>query len=346
MAIFDISIFFIVFRETLECTVIMSLLFGIIDRIIPPESEDIPSLNQEITAPSPPTSISSQDNHYRRIIRRLRRFQQRENTSSQELRGQLKRIVVYGTIAGIFISILLGILFVCVLYIVIKGSQNGTGGLLWEAFFSLLTTVLITLIAWYMVRVTFWKEKLEKQIKKATLAYLERYIGGNKWFLFFLPLTIVMREALESFIFISGSLNQTYISFLISIGSGVVVGCLGGYLIFKFSNLISVRAFSTVCTILFFFVAAGLFGTAISSFESATNSENSDRIYLWNLNCCDPETDQGWEALSGTFGWTNKASLGQVIGYIVYWIVALLRTYFILRKSKVTDVNEANNNVA
>ncbi|CAG8443042.1 2912_t:CDS:2 [Gigaspora rosea] len=305
MAIFDISIFFIVFRETLECTVIMSLLFGIIDRIIPPESEDIPSLNQEITAPSPPTSISSQDNHYRRIIRRLRRFQQRENTSSQELRGQLKRIVVYGTIAGIFISILLGILFVCVLYIVIKGSQNGTGGLLWEAFFSLLTTVLITLIAWYMVRVTFWKEKLEKQIKKATLAYLERYIG-----------------------------------------SGVVVGCLGGYLIFKFSNLISVRAFSTVCTILFFFVAAGLFGTAISSFESATNSENSDRIYLWNLNCCDPETDQGWEALSGTFGWTNKASLGQVIGYIVYWIVALLRTYFILRKSKVTDVNEANNNVA
>ncbi|KAF0360967.1 iron permease FTR1 [Gigaspora margarita] len=343
MVIFDISIFFIVFRETLECTVIMSLLFGIIDRIIPPENEDIPSLNQEITSPSPPTSITSQDNHYRTIIRRLRRFQQRENTSSQELRGQLKRIVVYGTITGILISIILGILFVGVLYIVIKDSQNGTGGILWEAFFSLLTTILITLIAWYMIRVTFWKEKLEKQIKKTTLAYLEKYIGGNKWFLFFLPLTIVMREALESYIFISGSLNQTYISFLTSIGSGAIVGCLGGYLIFKCSNLISVRAFSTVCTIIFFFVAAGLFGTAISSFESATNSV---QIYLWNLNCCNPDTDQGWEALSSAFGWTNKASLGQVIGYIVYWIVALLRTYFILRKSKVTDVNEANNNVA
>ncbi|CAG8548859.1 27739_t:CDS:2 [Dentiscutata erythropus] len=258
----------------------MSLLFGIIDRVIPPEHEDIPSLNQEITTSA---LISSEESRYRRLLRHLRRFQQRENTSSQELRGKLKRIVLYGTIAGVVVSLILGILFVGVLYVVIKDSQNG-----------LVLSLLIQ-----------------------TLPYKPNTNSNN----------IIFRNSQALWVSI-----------------GAVFGFSGGYLIYKCSNLISFRAFAVTCTIIVFFVGAGLFGTSIADFETVTNS---DQIYLWNLDCCDPETNGGWEIMSSTFGWTNKASLGQVIGYVLYWVVVLVRTFIILRKRNATDLtetNEANNN--
>ncbi|CAG8670953.1 2896_t:CDS:2, partial [Cetraspora pellucida] len=274
-------------------------------------NQEIPSSNnQEMTTQN---SLAGLPPRSQDILRRLRRFQQRRNTPNEELRRQLKKTILYGTFTGIVVSLILGVLFVGVFYAITKDSQNGNGEHLWEAISALLATVLITLIAWYMVRVSVWKEKLETRIKHTTLTYLEKYASGNKWFLFFLPLTIIMREALESFIFIFGSFNQDYLRLLISALIGAAL------------------------------VAAGLFGSAIYNFELATNS---NRTYLWNLNCCDPKTEEGWKIMEGFFGWTNKASLAQVIGYVVYWVVVLLRTFIILRNQKKTEVMDTNDSAA
>ncbi|CAG8839500.1 17006_t:CDS:2, partial [Racocetra persica] len=85
---------------------------------------------------------------------------------------------LYGTITGLLVSLILGILFICVFYAITKDLQNGSENL-WEAFSALLATVLITLIALYMLRVALWKEKLEIQVKHTTLTYLEKYVSGN-----------------------------------------------------------------------------------------------------------------------------------------------------------------------
>ncbi|CAG8475616.1 2228_t:CDS:2, partial [Scutellospora calospora] len=298
MVIFDVPIFFVVFRETLECTIIMSILYGFINKIIPIETQEslTSSNNQEMT-----TQLQETQNNG--LLQRLHRFQQRQNTSNQELRDQLKRTVLYGTVAGVMVSLVLGLLFAVVFNAITKNLQNATGELLWEALSSLLAVVLITLIAWYMIKAVFWKETLEKQIKDTTITYLKRYFSGNKWFLFFLPFTVILREALESFIFIYGSFEEKPLPIAISGSIGAISGCSGGYLIYKCSHHVPLRAFSIICIIACFFVAAGLFGISIYDLEIVTNS---NQILLWNLDCCDPDTSQGWDVLKNISGWSNK----------------------------------------
>lgn len=55
-----------------------------------------------------------------------------------------------------------------------------------------------------MVRITKWRAKWEEKLQNATENYLERHKGGNRWALIVLPFTVVMREALESIVFIGG----------------------------------------------------------------------------------------------------------------------------------------------
>ncbi|KAK0389313.1 hypothetical protein NLU13_2888 [Sarocladium strictum] len=46
---------------------------------------------------------------------------------------------------------------------------------------------------------------------------------------------------------------------------------------------------------------------------------------VWHVNCCSPEYNGGggWGILNAIFGWTNSATYGSVISYNVYWIVVI-----------------------
>ena len=48
---------------------------------------------------------------------------------------------------------------------------------------------------------------------------------------------------------------------------------------------------------------------------------------VWHLDCRNPEntTDgQGWSIFGALFGWTNSATLGTVLGYVFYWLAAIV----------------------
>lgn len=50
---------------------------------------------------------------------------------------------------------------------------------------------------------------------------------------------------------------------------------------------------------------------------------------VWHLECCNPEdttgkSSQGWLIFGAIFGWTNSATLGTVLSYIFYWLVAIV----------------------
>ncbi len=49
---------------------------------------------------------------------------------------------------------------------------------------------------------------------------------------------------------------------------------------------------------------------------------------VWHLDCCNPEDttgsgSQGWLIFGAIFGWTNSATIGTVLSYILYWLVAI-----------------------
>ena len=47
---------------------------------------------------------------------------------------------------------------------------------------------------------------------------------------------------------------------------------------------------------------------------------------VWHLDCCNPEDNSdghGWDIFSALFGWTNSATIGSVLSYVFYWLVAI-----------------------
>ena len=48
---------------------------------------------------------------------------------------------------------------------------------------------------------------------------------------------------------------------------------------------------------------------------------------VWHLDCCNPENNfdnNGWSLFNAIFGWTNSATLGSVLGYVFYWLAAIV----------------------
>ena len=48
---------------------------------------------------------------------------------------------------------------------------------------------------------------------------------------------------------------------------------------------------------------------------------------VWHLDCCNPENNfdgDGWNIFNAIFGWTNNATVGSVLGYVFYWVAAVV----------------------
>lgn len=48
---------------------------------------------------------------------------------------------------------------------------------------------------------------------------------------------------------------------------------------------------------------------------------------VWHLDCCNPENNfdsDGWTMFNAIFGWTNSATIGTVLGYVFYWLAAIV----------------------
>lgn len=72
-----------------------------------------------------------------------------------------------------------------------------------EMVFSFFATFLMTMMAFNMIRITNWKDKIEKKLNKIISNYLCRN-RRQQLPLLLLPFTVICRESLETFIFITG----------------------------------------------------------------------------------------------------------------------------------------------
>lgn len=68
--------------------------------------------------------------------------------------------------------------------------------------------------------------------------------------------------------------------------------------------------------------------------EDRNKARNADadmdvcpHVYVqWHLDCCNPENNYdngGWMIFNAIFGWTNSATYGSVIGYVMYWVAVM-----------------------
>ncbi|KAI9818621.1 MAG: hypothetical protein M1832_004394 [Thelocarpon impressellum] len=191
-----------------------------------------------------------------------------------------------------------------------------------------------------------WRVKLAKAVeaKDATKGRhrgsLKRW--AERYAMFVLPFVTVLREGLEAVIFIGGvSVGQPATAFPIPVITGLLAGSLIGVFIYKGGERSSIQVFLIVSTCFLYLVAAGLFSKSVGYFEAnafnnLVGGEASEggagpgsydyRQSVWHVNCCSPNLNGGggWGIFNALFGWTNSATYGTVISYNLYWVVIIL----------------------
>lgn len=113
---------------------------------------------------------------------------------------------------------------------------------IWEGAFSLIATLIITLMGAALLRVSKmqdkWRVKLIHSLDAKTSPEVPAKGRFKRWMekyaMFMLPFVTVLREGLEAVVFIGGvSLGLPATSFPLAVVCGLGAGCLVGYFIYR-----------------------------------------------------------------------------------------------------------------
>jgi high-affinity iron transporter len=159
---------------------------------------------------------------------------------------------------------------------------------------------------------------------------------ARRYVMLILPLITTLREGVEAVVFVGGvSLGLPATSFPLPVVTGIIAGLVVGLAIYRGGNRMTIQIFLIVATSALYLVAAGMFSKAIWSLQYHTfatrvggdvaEAGNGIGSYdvtqtVWHVNCCNPETDNGWDVFNAVLGWQNTATYGSVISYNMYWI--------------------------
>ncbi|ODV67434.1 FTR1-domain-containing protein [Hyphopichia burtonii NRRL Y-1933] len=199
-----------------------------------------------------------------------------------------------------------------------------------------------------------WRVKLAQALVKVPEHKKDRFKIGyltKKYCMFILPFITCLREGLEAVVFVGGvGLNSPATSFPIPVICGILAGCFIGWLLYYFGSTMSLQIFLIFSTCILYLIAGGLFSRGIWYFETyvynqktggdASENGSGPGTYditksVWHVNCCNPEIDNGWDVFNALLGWQNSATYGSVISYNIYWLAVILTLALMLYEEKV-----------
>ncbi|CAK3857621.1 plasma membrane iron permease [Lecanosticta acicola] len=306
--VFAVPVFFICFRECLECTIIVSILLAF--------------LKQSIGGPDRDKDV------YKKLLKQI----------------------WLGVGLGVAICLVIGGAFIGTFYGLGKDIYGNSEDI-WEGAFSLIASIIITLMGIGLLRVSKLQDKWRVKIAQALegrhtgkgLALSARFrIWAEKYAMFWLPFITVLREGLEAVVFIGGvGLGLPATSFPLAVICGLLAGVVIGYLIYRGGNTTKLQIFLTISTCFLYLISAGLFSKAVWYFQNyhwtqLTGGDASEtgsgagsydiRQSVWHVNCCNPELNGGggWGIFNSILGWENSATYGSVISYNLYWLVVII----------------------
>ncbi|KAI1151112.1 iron permease FTR1/Fip1/EfeU [Nemania diffusa] len=198
-----------------------------------------------------------------------------------------------------------------------------------------------------------WRVKLAKALESpmsissgSRTGWLKRF--GEKYAMFILPFVTVLREGIEAIVFIAGvSFSAPATAVPLPVVIGLIVGSIVGYILYRGGITTKLQYFLVASTCLLYLVGAGLFSRAVWYLENqqwnnliggdAAELGNGPGSYdidksVWHVNCCGPEYNGGggWGIFNAILGWTNSATYGSVISYNLYWI-AIMTSLVVMR---------------
>ncbi|KAI5951547.1 FTH1 [Candida jiufengensis] len=321
---FSIQTFLIVLRETLESAIIISVLLSFVHQTFSTKSDD----HKEQVA----RVIQEQTNgEYYAISQTISNSDSTSidtRSDDEKLCNFLKLQIWFGGLMGILVCLLIGSVILAVFYFIGSDLWSVTEHY-WEGTFSILASIIISVMGIKILRVSKmqnkWKSKLGKIIKssryfntiehadeqvviKTDGKYTKFELWVEKYNMVILPFVTTLREGLEAIVFIGGigiNENTSIWAIINSAISAMIIASLVGVVLYRSGNTLSLQWFLIISTCFLYLVAAGLFSKGIWNFElqhfidqcggqDVSETGHGPGSYdiaksVWHVNCCNGE---------------------------------------------------------
>ena len=226
-------------------------------------------------------------------------------------------VVYVGLVAGLVASVIGAILFNT-----LAGGFEGAAEQIFEGITMLLGAIMLTTMILWMMKQGKIAEKLEAQVA-VHLSTAQRFD------LFLLVFLAVLREGIETVIFLNAAAIATGGNSLLGATLGIGAAVVLGYLIFVAAVRVPLKKYFTVTSVLLLLFAAGLVAHGVHEFEEAGVLPIIVE-HVWDINPA-LNLDGSYPALhekgligeflKGLFGYNGNPSLLEVFSYVVYLIV-------------------------
>ena len=200
-----------------------------------------------------------------------------------------------------------------------------------EEIFEGITMLLAALVLTWMI---FWMGRQGRQIQTELESDVRRAVTtSNKWALFGLAFVAVVREGIETVLFLTAAtVGATPAQVLIGGALGLVVAIVLGWVMFVAGRQLNVRAFFRVTGVLLILFAAGLVAHGVHELQEAGVFPTVIE-HVWDINHVLDEGSGVGTFLKALFGYNGNPSLFEVMSYVVYLVVVGVAS---LRQSQAT----------
>jgi high-affinity iron transporter len=200
----------------------------------------------------------------------------------------------------------------------LAGGFSGRSEEIFEGITMLVGAFLLTTLIVWIIRKSAQAKDLEHKVEKSIS-------GTRRAGLFLLILLAVLREGIESVIFLSAARFVSEENNLLGAGLGLVAAVVLGLLLFRGALRINLRSFFTITNILLILFAAGLVAGGVHELQEA-GVIPVVLEHVWDIN---PNViGDGYPLLhenglfgsiaKGLFGYNGNPSLIEIVVYLAY----------------------------
>lgn len=241
---------------------------------------------------------------------------------------QLKynNVVYAGVISGIAVSLIAAVIFQD-----IYGGFSGRGEMIFEGATMFLGAFLLSTMIFWMMKQKHVAEKIESDLSS-------ELSSGRKIGIFFLVFISVLREGVETVIFLGSASFVSNGNSIIGAISGIIAAIILGYAIFAGSAKVNIKRFFNFTSLILILFAAGLVAHGVHEFEEAGVIPVVIE-HVWDMNPA-VNSDGTYPAFhengyvggifKSLFGYNGDPSLVEVTSYFLYIISA----YFFWKKTE------------
>jgi high-affinity iron transporter len=192
---------------------------------------------------------------------------------------------------------------------------EGSGEELFEGITMLLAAGVLT----WMI---FWMQRQGRSIRAELEADVRQAVtSGSRWALFALAFVAVVREGIETALFLTAAaFSATPAQTLIGGGLGLALAVAVGWLLFVVSVRLDVRAFFRVTSVLLILFAAGLVAHGVHELQEAGVWPVVVE-HVWDINPILDENSAVGSILKALFGYNGNPSLLEVVSYVAYYLI-------------------------